>query len=143
MARRETLHHWTCHCCSTVNGPTIRSCASCSQLHYERHANVRASQRAAIDLAPDGTISIPGRLDSPLHPKQIAAGVQRVEVESALSGKYSLRHLEQIGLVHEATNWDAEGGMMTVREADTVPDYLPSKEHHKSVEQILSEPEAF
>ena len=136
---RYTPVFWLCHRCSlgTRNDPTRINCHKCGALKHERHANVRVSERAAIDLAPDGSISIPGRIDQPLHPKQIAHGVRRVEVGSAISGEYSLNSLERHGLIHEATNWNSEGGNapMSVEE---MPDIKP-----KSVAQILSEPDAF
>lgn len=135
---RETLHYWICNLpCGTRNLPSSLCCTRCSKLHHERYANVRSSERAAIDLSPDGSISIPGRIDSPLHPKQVALGVQRIEIDSALSGAYSLRALEQRGLVHEATNWNSNGDNLSVIESDRIPD-LPSPSSHRSVDEILA-----
>lgn len=135
---RFTLQFWVCNLpCGTRNDPAARQCIRCGCNHYERHASVRASERAAIDIAPDGTISVPGRIDQPLHPKQIEMGYRREEVTSATTGRYSLAHLEKLGLVHEATNWNSEGGNMPIV-VEEMPDLQP-----KSVEQILAEPDAF
>lgn len=91
-----------------------------------------------MDVNPvTGDISIPGRVDQPLHPKQIAAGVERREVTSAIAGQYSLAHLERLGLVHEQTNWNSAGDNMKVVAEE------PLEIKHKSVEQILAEPDAF
>lgn len=135
---RFTLQFWVCNLpCGTRNPPEARQCVRCGANHYERYAVVRSAERAMIDVAPDGTIGIPGRIDTPLHPKQIAAGVRRVEVESATAGQYSLKHLEQLGLVHEATNWNSEGANLSVKHEE-LPDLTP-----KPWQQILAEPDAF
>jgi hypothetical protein len=135
---RYTLVFWTCPLpCGNRNDPSSRSCPNCGALHYERYANVRESEKTYIDVAPDGSISMPGRLDCPLDPKQIAHGVQRIPVDSALAGQYSLKALEQRGLVHEATNWNSAGDNVSPK-VEEMPDLTP-----KSVEQILSEPDVF
>lgn len=135
---RYTQQAWWCPPpCGTRNLPTDRQCSRCSRNHYERYANVRAGERAVIDISPNGDIGVPGRADIPLHPKQIAAGVRRVEVESALAGQYSLSHLEKLGLVHEATNWNSDGGNMKIV-AEEMVEVKP-----KPLEQILAEPDAF
>lgn len=138
MPARFTPVSWYCNQpCGTRNLPSDRTCSRCGRLHHEHYAQVRESEKAYVDIDPDGNISVPGRLDSPLHPKQVAAGVIRVPVDSAISGPHSLAHLERLGLVHEATNWNSCGANMTVV-AEELPEVKP-----KSVAQILSEPDAF
>lgn len=127
---------WWCSC-GTRNPGDDPTCFCCSRNRVERYANVRSSERAAIDVSQDGSISVPGRIDRPLHPKQIALGVQRVEIDSATSGRHSLAHLERLGLVHEATNWNSSGLNVPLSTPD-VPDRTP-----KPLAQILSEPDAF
>ena len=136
MARRETHHFWVCNR-GTRNTAEVRRCGCCDQLHHARYAEVRSSERTVIDVGRDGSISVPGRNDYPLHPKQIAAGIQRVEVESAIAGRHSLKHLESLVLVHEATNWNSEGANMPLIHEDIL-DVKP-----KHWEQILNEPDAF
>lgn len=133
---RITPQFWYC-LCKQRNAPEVLICPSCKRPHYERYANVRESERTVIDVGRDGSISVPGRKDVPLHAKQVAAGVERVEVDSAVAGRYSLKHLEQLGLVHEATNWNSEGGNMPLVHEDVL-EVKP-----KSFEQIMAEPDAF
>ena len=135
MPRYTSIAWWCNPPCNQRNTFSLTHCARCGTPHYEKYANVRASERAVIDVGLDGSISVPGRADRPLHPKQIAAGVQRVEIESAITGRHSLSHLESLGLVHEATNWNSQGGNMPLVHEDT-PNLT-----RKSVEQILAEPD--
>lgn len=138
MAARFTLVCWYCNPpCNARNEPSNQLCSSCGRRRFERYAQVRESEKAYVDIDPAGNISVPGRTDTPLHPKQIAAGVQRVPVDSAISGSHSLARLERLGLVHEATNWNSDGANMSVV-AEELPDLKP-----KSLDQILSEPDAF
>lgn len=136
---RYTMQFWVCPLpCGNRNPPEVRECPLCSRKHYERYANVRESERSYIDVNPHtGDISVPGRIDQPLHAKQIAAGVERREVTSAIAGQYSLAHLEKLGLVHEATNWNSEGGNMPMK-FEEMPDLKP-----KTFDQIMAEPDAF
>lgn len=133
---RYTVHSWLCPFHHNNIGNT-RICSSCGHDRFQRHANVRESERTVIDVGRDGSISVPGRKDVPLHAKQVAAGVERVEVDSAVAGRYSLKHLEQLGLVHEATNWNSEGGNMPLVHEDVL------EVRPKSFEQIMAEPDAF
>lgn len=138
MAARFTLVSWYCNQpCGTRNRPGDIECSRCGARRFERYAQVREQEKAYVDIDPKGNISVPGRLDSPLHPKQLAAGVRRVPVDSAISGPHSLAHLERLGLVHEATNWNSNGGNMSVV-AEELPEIKP-----KSIDQIMSEPDAF
>lgn len=133
---RYTLISWLCPHGHNNAGPA-RRCGTCGHDRFQRYANVRESQKTYIDVSPSGEVSIPGRLDCPLDSRQIAHGVQRISVDSALAGAYSLKALEQRGLVHEATNWNSNGDNV-VPTVEELPDLKP-----KSVEQILSEPDAF
>jgi len=133
---RYTLTLWICpH--GHRNSGLVRLCGTCGFDHYQRSASIHPSERAVVDISPDGSISVPGRIDVPLHPKQIVAGVERVEVTSAIAGRHSLAHLEKLGLIHESTTWNSSGGNMPLHHEE-MPDLTP-----KSVEQILSEPDAF
>lgn len=69
--------------------------------------NVHKSERSVIDVHhATGKISVPGRADRPMHPKQAAAGYERVE----LNNWSDVRFLESKGLVHEASNFDKGKG---------------------------------
>lgn len=73
------------------------------------------SDRTVVDFNPrTGDIGIPGRADRPLHPKQIAMGIERREIEHATGRDgITLASLESKGLVHEPTTYRNGNGQPT------------------------------
>lgn len=69
---------------------------------YTGDAAIHTSERAVVYEHPaTGKISVPGRVDQPMHPKMAAAGYVRKELTSP-----DIRKMESIGLIHEASNYD-------------------------------------
>lgn len=69
---------------------------------------VHKSERSVVDFNPrTGQISVPGRADRPMHPKQVADGFERREIEHATGRDgITLSSLESKGLVHEQTSYN-------------------------------------
>ena len=68
-----------------------------------RDAQIHASEKVKYYEAPDGTISIPGRADRPMHPKMAAAGYQ----ERICDTHSQIRQLEnRSGKLHEISHYD-------------------------------------
>lgn len=66
-------------------------------------AQIHASEKVTVYRAPDGSVSIPGRGDRPMHPKMAAAGYTRETLDTASD----VRRIEkETGTIHESSNFD-------------------------------------
>lgn len=67
-------------------------------------AQIHASEKVTVYRAPDGSVSIPGRADRPMHPKMAAAGYVRETLDTAAD----VRRIEkETGTIHERSNYNA------------------------------------
>lgn len=70
-------------------------------------SNIHSSQQVVVYRNPQtGETRIPGRADTPMHPKYAAAGYQRETIDTHTG----IKQLEKSkGVIHEAGNYDNSG----------------------------------
>lgn len=76
--------------------------------YWSGNAQIHQSEKVAIYRAPDGSVSIPGRADRPMHPKMKEAGYVREELNT---GADVARIEKETGLIHEASNYNPHSAL--------------------------------
>jgi hypothetical protein len=96
---RVTKHYWIC-VCKQFNDASLRRCSTCGNDHYQRNAQVHASERAVVYFNPaTGEHRTPPRADQPIPEVYAAQGFERREIDSMIAWE------KEAGVVHEATNF--------------------------------------